>query len=60
MPTLELSETEAKVLWLALDRESQVPWPSPQENGDEFWAAWDTLFWKAYRAYRGMPPERAA
>lgn len=56
MPTLELSELEAKVLWVILDLRAAYFKYLPSDLAE----AEGTLFDKAYRAYRGMPPERAA
>jgi hypothetical protein len=54
MPQLDLTELEAKVLWLILDS------VHPGQGEPDRRAAEDSLFEKAYRAYRGMPPQEAA
>lgn len=55
MPQLDLTETEAKVLWVILDRGEHREFLS-----DELRVVEDGLFAKVYRAYRGMPPQEAA
>ena len=54
MPQLDLTETEIKLIWLALDRLGVV------NLGPELTNVWLSLFPRVYRAYRGMPPEQAA
>lgn len=59
MPQLELTELEAKALWLILDRWNQ----NPDHGLPESWPfaiSEVTLFDKVYRAYRGMPQRRPA
>jgi hypothetical protein len=54
MPTLDLTELEAKVAWLIVDRSNPVALPEALRESER------TLFAKVYRAYRGMPPEKVA
>ena len=55
MPQLELTELEAKVLWLIMDDIRENPF-SDIEMYNASLALWD----KVYRAYREMPPKEAA
>lgn len=50
MPQLDLTETEAKLIWLALERLAPVNL-EPAGLTD----TWLALFPRVYRAYRGMP-----
>lgn len=54
MPQLDLTELEAKTLWLVLEQAEDLVLPV------ELWPTKCDLFEKAYRAYRGMPPQEAA
>jgi hypothetical protein len=51
MPQLDLTELEAKVLWLILDTPRTTRLPGSLGDAE------DSLFVKAYRLYRGYPPK---